>query len=73
MKTANEVRKLRDDMLATLRAPCECAKYGPLAALACEAGKERLRDFLVLLGWLLGENDEAERWVEQVAEAARRL
>ncbi len=73
MTTESQIRKLRDDLLTTLRAPCECARGGPLAMLACHAGKEDMKQKSDLLSWVLGENDEAERWVEHVADAARRL
>ncbi len=73
MKTEAAVRKLRDDLLSTLRAPCECARHGALAVLACQAGKDALQQHAALLDWVLGENDDAERWVERVADAARRL
>jgi hypothetical protein len=70
MKTADEIRKHRDALKFLCGVPCGCD--GTLHALECFIGGKMMQASVEELSWVLGENGDMDRRVEEVAASAAR-
>jgi hypothetical protein len=64
VKTADEIRRHRDDLRVAMSMPCKCA--GTRHAEKCVRGGCMMKAVEETLSWVLGENDGLQRMVDRM-------
>lgn len=64
MKSIEQIRRLRNDLLIAMDMPCKCDRRGHIEA--CARGRVQMSVVASHLSWVLGENDAAQSMIDEM-------